>query len=69
MADGCVEEKTVPKIEMWRERIAEHDRSGLCVKDFCKERGLTAWSFYSWRKRLREAGPVGNVSLQLGWFR
>ena len=58
MADGSEEEKTVTKLEMWRERIAEHDRSGSSIKEFCKERGLTAWSFYSWRKRLREAGPV-----------
>jgi hypothetical protein len=58
MADGSVERETGTKIEIWRERIAEHDRSGLSVKEFCKARGVTAWSFYSWRKRLREAGPV-----------
>lgn len=44
--------------ERWRERVAEHNRSGLSVKEFCKERGFTVWSFYSWRKRLRESGPV-----------
>lgn len=58
MADGIVEGKAVTNLEVWRERIAEHERSGLSVKEFCKERGVTAWSFYSWRKRLREAGPV-----------
>jgi hypothetical protein len=28
------------------------------VKQFCKERGLTEYSFYAWRKRLLERGPV-----------
>jgi hypothetical protein len=28
------------------------------VKQFCKEQGLTEYSFYSWRKRLQQAGPV-----------
>lgn len=66
MADGSGEEKTVTKIEMWRERIAEHGRSGLSIKEFCKERGVTAWSFYSWRKRLREAGPVRFALIERG---
>ncbi len=28
------------------------------MKQFCKDRGLTENSFYSWRKRLQESGPV-----------
>jgi len=28
------------------------------VKQFCKEQGLTEYSFYAWRKRLQETGPV-----------
>jgi hypothetical protein len=28
------------------------------VKQFCKERGLTEYSFYAWRKRLQQSGPV-----------
>lgn len=42
------------KREQWRERIGEQVRSGLSVKEFCKEQGLTECSFYSWRKRLAE---------------
>ena len=38
----------------WRERIAEQERSGMPVQQFCKERGITEQSFYVWRKRLRE---------------
>jgi hypothetical protein len=58
MAGGSVKEKTRAKVDLWRERITEQGRSGLAVKEFCKERGISAWSFYDWRKRLREAGPV-----------
>jgi uncharacterized protein (TIGR02265 family) len=28
----------------------------LTVKRFCEERGITQYSFYAWRKRLREQG-------------
>jgi hypothetical protein len=28
------------------------------VKQFCKERGLTEYSFYAWRKRLQKKEPV-----------
>ncbi len=47
-----------PKAEEWAERIAAQQHSGRSVKQFCKERGLTECSFYAWRKRLREKGPV-----------
>jgi transposase-like protein len=30
----------------------------MSVKQFCKEQGLTEYSFYVWRKRLQERGPV-----------
>lgn len=66
MADGSMEERAVTKVEVWSERIAEHERSGLSVKEFCKERGLTAWSFYCWRKRLRESGPVRFALIERG---
>jgi transposase-like protein len=44
--------------DQWRERIAEHARSGLSIKQFCKERGIAEHAFYAWRKRLRETEPV-----------
>ena len=28
------------------------------MKQFCKECGLTEYSFYAWRKRLRETEPI-----------
>ena len=59
MPDNNVEEKPSASLRgQWRERIAEQARRGISVKQFCKERGFSAWSFYSWRKRLRETEPV-----------
>jgi hypothetical protein len=66
MADGSVEATTVTKVEIWCERIAEHVGSGLSVKEFCKARGFTAWSFYSWRKRLLDTGPVRFALVERG---
>lgn len=42
----------------WRERIAEQARSGLPIKQFCKDRGIAEHAFYGWRRRLRETEPV-----------
>jgi|SRR5579859_1240389 len=58
MTDKTIEEKPATKEDQWRERMGEHARSGLSVKQFCKERGLPEWSFYAWRKRLRGDEPV-----------
>jgi len=48
----------MPKAIEWAERIAEQQRSGMSVKQFCRERGLTEYSFYAWRKRLQKQEPV-----------
>jgi hypothetical protein len=59
MSDTVIEAKAAnPKADGWAERIAAQQRSGMSVKQFCKEQGLTEYSFYAWRKRLREQGPV-----------
>jgi hypothetical protein len=54
MAESTVNNKA----DQWRERIAEQERSGLSVKQFCEQRGVAVWSFYGWRKRLRQTTPV-----------
>lgn len=59
MSDTVIEERPAnPKADEWAERIATQQRSGISVKQFCKERGLTEYSFYAWRKRLQEEKPV-----------
>ena len=59
MDETVVEKKVAPATgDQWAERIAEQERSGLSVKHFCKERGFSEYSFYTWRKRLRDKEPV-----------
>jgi transposase len=59
MSETLIEEMPAnPKASEWAERIAAQVRSGMSVKQFCKEQGLTEYSFYAWRKRLQEKGPV-----------
>ena len=42
MTDSIIEERAaIPKVEEWAERIAAQQRSGITVKQFCKEEGLT----------------------------
>ena len=59
MTDGIIEERpAIPKADEWAERIATQQRSGISVKQFCKEQGLTEYSFYAWRKRLQKKEPI-----------
>lgn len=66
MTKAIIEEKCPTKADEWRERIAEQARSGLSIKQFCEERGVSPWSFYDWRKRLREPGAVRFALLERG---
>ncbi len=59
MSDTVIDEKPAnPKADQWAERIGAQQRSGTTVKQFCKEQGVSEYSFYIWRKRLRESQPV-----------
>jgi transposase len=59
MTDAMSEERApIPKADEWAERIAAQQRSGISVKQFCKQQGLTEYSFYAWRKRLQKKEPV-----------
>jgi hypothetical protein len=59
MDETVIGERSAPATaDQWAERIAEQGRSELSVKQFCKERKLSEYSFYAWRKRLRPKEPV-----------
>ena len=59
MPDSIAEGKPAGNVrDQWRERIAEQARSGLSIKQFCKDRGIAEHAFYAWRRRLRETEPV-----------
>jgi len=58
---------TISKVEQWQERIAEQERRGISVRQFCKEQGLGEHCFYDWRRRLRERQqPMQFALLQTG---
>ena len=40
----------------WRELVARQAASGLTVREFCRREGLSAWSLYEWRSKLRQRG-------------
>src|SRR6266700_6992477 len=44
--------------EYWTRLVAEQAGSGQTVRGFCRGRGIGEHSFYWWRKRLRDRGPV-----------
>jgi hypothetical protein len=59
MTNSIIEERAAtPKSDEWAEHIATQQRSGMSVKQFCKEQGLTECSFYAWRKRLQKKAPI-----------
>lgn len=46
------------KQEVWRELIQQQDKSGLSVRIFCQQHGVSDQLFYWWRKRLGKREPV-----------
>jgi hypothetical protein len=59
MTDTSTDSKAATsKAHEWAERIAAQQHSGISVKQFCKDQGLTEYSFYAWRKRLGKKSPV-----------
>ena len=48
-----------PKAVAWRRRVGRFGRSGMTVVRFCEEEGVSAASFYRWRKRLAKQGLPG----------
>lgn len=47
-------EKAQERSAVWRLRLQAQQASGLSIAAWCKQEGVTAWSFYAWRKRLAE---------------
>jgi transposase-like protein len=53
MTRSTVARKLGTRDEDWRTRISAQERSGISVKQFCEQQGVTEQSFYYWRKRLQ----------------
>lgn len=54
MIEAIVEKKAASSKEQWPERIADQQRRGQSVREYCKQRGIGEHAFYYWRKRLRD---------------
>ena len=40
--------------QVWQERLQRFQSTGLSLRDFCNQEGVSLPSFYHWRKRLRQ---------------
>jgi hypothetical protein len=46
------------KARQWQKTIREAARSGLSVREFCRQRKLNVGQFYWWQHRLKAARPT-----------
>jgi hypothetical protein len=60
-AKGSLEGKR--SAEEMRYLLEEQSRSGLVVKDFCKEHGLSPGVFYYWQKKFRQQHTISIAPL------
>jgi len=58
MKETTPDQRTAARIDYWREQVAQQERSGLPVKQFCEMHGMAEQSFYVWRKRLQKEPSV-----------
>jgi transposase-like protein len=48
-----------PELRRWWQRlISSYDSSGLSIAAFCKQRDVSAASFYAWRRKLLREGAT-----------
>ncbi len=47
-------EQVQERSAVWVERLQAQQASGLTIAAWCKQEGVSAWSFYAWRKRLAQ---------------
>lgn len=40
------------KVQQWTDRLERYQKSGQTVSDFCQKEGISAPSFYQWKKQL-----------------
>jgi transposase-like protein len=52
-----VRTRSAELVAQWRERLQRYRESGLTVVEFCRREGVSAPSFYQWRKRLDGESP------------
>jgi len=58
--------KNREQVEFWRLVIESYQASGLTVKDFCRQEGLSMSSYYLWRKKLANTCSSNREVLKRG---
>jgi hypothetical protein len=58
VADTGDMSKAQARLDFWRQLIARQQQSGMSVRVFCQQHRTSEYSFYHWRKRLREQLPM-----------
>ena len=53
-----------PRREYWSRTIAEQASSGLSIRGYCKQAGISDQSFYAWRRRLGQGRAVHFAELK-----
>jgi hypothetical protein len=56
-------QSSVEKEEFWRLALQEHSRSGLTIKAFCLQQGISQPSFYAWRRIIKDRDQNADVTL------
>ena len=54
------------KIRHWRKVIQEAARSGVSIREFCRQRQLTVSQFYWWQRRLQPLPPRAKKRVSVG---
>lgn len=64
---STINQRSRSKEQFWRRMVRQCQRSGLSVRAFCEEHGLSEPSFYAWRRILKErdAAAVRFVPVQV----
>lgn len=52
--------RSAEKAEFWRLAFDEHRKSGMSIKAFCAQQGVSEQAFYTWRRKLRGLVDAGS---------
>ncbi len=64
--------RSVEKEEFWRLVLDEYQRSGLTARAFCEQQGISAPSFYAWRRKIQKRDSRGaklRPPIKIAWSR
>ena len=58
-----MKEERTEKVEFWRQQLAGFAATGLSVKDYCAQQGISVANWYYWRKRLTQHSAPRELSV------